>query len=330
MNNRIRLLIADDHPIFRGGLRNFLEVEPDVVVVGEAASGEEALDLTYQLAPDLLLLDLMMPGIPSLEVIRTLAGNAPGTRMLLLTGNIESHELIKALQLGAHGVVMKQSGTETLLKAIRLVMAGQYWIGRERIACLVETMRAQATVRLQAGEAGDLIQPATHPMNTRPIGELPVAVHEAVRSNAGARPFGLTPRELDIVKSVTDGLTNREIARRSSILRPQPSAVCFDDQPGDVETERSTVRIVLVPLCDGRENRCQAGLADAGTAVDDCNQAVAVPPAHAHPDDAAGRGEFDRVVDQVRQHVKDPRRIAVHHHRAADVTRQHDRFGRGE
>jgi two-component system, NarL family, nitrate/nitrite response regulator NarL len=176
----IRLLIADDHPILRAGLRKLLEAEQDFIVVGEAASGHEAVELTRELLPDVLLLDFVMPGVPCMDVVRTVKETAPATRTLLLTANIESGEVVKALQLGARGVVMKESATEMLMKAIRLVMSGQYWIGREGIGGLVDTLRAQDR-------------------------------------DPGERPFRLTVRELDIIRSVAAGLTNREIARRATI-----------------------------------------------------------------------------------------------------------------
>jgi DNA-binding NarL/FixJ family response regulator len=180
MEHPIRLLIADDHPIVRDGIRKLLEAECDFVVVGEAASGHEAVESTRRLAPDLLLLDLMMPGVPFLDVIRILAEDAPATRTLLLTASIEPGELVQAIQLGARGVVMKESATELLMKAIRLVIAGQYWIGREGVTKLVDSLRT----------------PKDAPFE---------------------RPYGLTARELEIVKGVTRGWTNKEIAQRLTL-----------------------------------------------------------------------------------------------------------------
>jgi two-component system, NarL family, nitrate/nitrite response regulator NarL len=180
MDKPIRILIADDHPILRDGLRKLLEAESDFVVAGEACNGHEALQLTRQLEPDLLLLDLVMPGVPCLEVLRLLAATSLPTRTILLTASIERDQIVKALQLGARGVVLKDSASQVLMKAIRLVMAGQYWIGRESVGELVETFRTQMF---------DVME----------------------------RRFGLTARELEIVTTVTAGLTNKEIARRLSL-----------------------------------------------------------------------------------------------------------------
>jgi two-component system nitrate/nitrite response regulator NarL len=180
MDKSIRILIADDHPILREGLRKLLEAEDDFVVAGEASTGDEALQITRELEPDMLLLDLMMPGVPCLEVLRSLTASAVPTRTLLLTASIEPDDFVKALQLGARGVVMKDAASQLLMKAIRKVMDGQYWIGREGVAGLVDTFKSQMF-------------------------------------DAKERRFGLTPRELAIVATVTTGLTNREIAQRFSI-----------------------------------------------------------------------------------------------------------------
>src|SRR5947209_1070151 len=123
----IRILIADDHPIFRDGLRRLLESEPGFHVVGEGADGEQAFKLARQLKPDVLLLDLAMPHMPGLEVLRELANSPTPVRTILLTAAIERPQIVEALQLGARGVVLKESATELLLKSIRMVMAGEYW-----------------------------------------------------------------------------------------------------------------------------------------------------------------------------------------------------------
>jgi two-component system, NarL family, nitrate/nitrite response regulator NarL len=180
MDNKIRILIADDHPILRDGLRKLLQAEADFLVVGEAADGDEALAAARQLEPDLMLLDRAMPGVPYFDVLRQLAASSLPTRPLLLTASIDSQDIVKALQLGAWGVVMKDAASEILRKAIRTVMKGQYWITRESVGSLVDAFRARGAA----------------PRDRR---------------------FGLTPRELDIVLTVASGLTNREIAQRFAL-----------------------------------------------------------------------------------------------------------------
>src|ERR1051325_2832763 len=122
----VRLVIADDHPIFRDGLRRLLEAEAHFKVLGEASDGAEAVKVARQLKPDILLLDLAMPKHPGLEAMRELSvpANTPAVRVILLTAATEKSEIVEALQLGARGVVLKDSATQVLFKAIHTVMEG--------------------------------------------------------------------------------------------------------------------------------------------------------------------------------------------------------------
>jgi DNA-binding NarL/FixJ family response regulator len=180
MDKQTRILIADDHAILRDGLRKLLESESDFVVAGEASNGHEALAAARQLEPDVMLLDPGMPGAPYLDVLRGVTTSALPTRPLLLTASIEPDEIVKALQAGARGVVLKEAASQVLMKAIRTVLAGEYWIARDNVRSLVETVRARPADPLE-------------------------------------RRFGLTPREREIVMTVATGLTNREIAQRFSL-----------------------------------------------------------------------------------------------------------------
>jgi two-component system, NarL family, nitrate/nitrite response regulator NarL len=185
MDNRrsqpIRILLADDHPIFRDGLRRLLEAEPDLKVIGEACDGAEAVKMARQLKPDILLLDLAMPRMPGLEALREMsAGPANSSvRVILLTAAAEKKQIVEALQLGARGVVLKDSATQLLLKSIHTVMSGEYWVGRESVSNLVQYLR-------------NLVQS---------FGE-----------ESKQKKFGLTPRELEIVSAVVAGYSNKEIA----------------------------------------------------------------------------------------------------------------------
>ena len=127
----IRILIADDHAIFRDGLRRLLSSENDFNVVGEAADGNEAMALIQQLKPDILLLDLAMPRAPGMETLRQLVQSQLSVRVIVLTASIHPFEVTCALQLGARGVVLKASAPEVLLKSIRAVAEGQYWVAGE-------------------------------------------------------------------------------------------------------------------------------------------------------------------------------------------------------
>jgi DNA-binding NarL/FixJ family response regulator len=176
----IRIVIADDHPIFRDGLRRLLEAEPGLKVIGEASDGNDAVKLARQLKPDVMLLDLAMPRQPGLEALRDLStGGANGVKVILLTAAAEKHQIVEALQLGARGVVLKDSATQLLLKSIHTVMAGEYWVGREAVSNLVQYLRMQM---------------------------------QASNEESRQKKFGLTPRELEIVSAVVAGYSNREIA----------------------------------------------------------------------------------------------------------------------
>lgn len=179
-SDTIRIVIADDHPIFRDGLRRLLEAETDLKVVGEACDGAEAVKLARQFKPDILLLDLAMPRHPGLEALREMSSGSPdGVRVILLTAAAEKNQIVEALQLGARGVVLKDSATQLLLKSIHTVMSGEYWVGRESVSNLVQYLR---NLMQSSGE------------------------------EARQKKFGLTPRELEIVSAVVAGYANKEIA----------------------------------------------------------------------------------------------------------------------
>jgi DNA-binding NarL/FixJ family response regulator len=181
----IRIVIADDHALFRDGLRMLLESERGLEVVGEAADGEQAVKLARRHKPDILLLDWSMPRLGGLDVLQDLAALSESVRILVLTASIENRQILEALQRGARGVVLKESATEVLLKSIQAVFAGKYWIGRERVSDLVEAVRSIAP-----SFRDEMITP---------------------------RPFRLTPREREIVAAVVAGFANKEIAQKFAL-----------------------------------------------------------------------------------------------------------------
>jgi two-component system nitrate/nitrite response regulator NarL len=132
----ITILIADDHPVVRDGLRRILEIEPDMKVVGEASDGLEAVRAVHELKPDVLLLDLFMPKASGFDVLRQLEG--ADTRFLILTAGNKRSDLLEAVRCQAHGILTKDAPVDALLKAIRCVAAGEYWIERDLLTNAVQ------------------------------------------------------------------------------------------------------------------------------------------------------------------------------------------------
>jgi two-component system, NarL family, nitrate/nitrite response regulator NarL len=180
----IRIVVADDHPVVRFGVRNMLLNEPGFEVVGEAGDGDDAITQTIELEPDILLLDLLMPRLPGLEAMRAIMTKSPRVKIVLLTSTISQQQIIEALQIGARGIVLKDSVAGDLTEALRAVLGGDYWIGGERVANLLKALQG-----LQAQAA---------------------AVPER-------KTYGLTPRELEVVSCIVEGCSNRDIAKQFSI-----------------------------------------------------------------------------------------------------------------
>src|SRR5580698_10123489 len=180
----IRIVVADDHPVVRFGVKNMLQNEPGFEVVGEAEDGDDAITQTLELEPDILLLDLAMPRLPGLEAMRAIMTKSPRVKIVLLTSTISTQQVIEALQIGARGIVLKDAVVGDLAQALRAVLGGDYWIGGERVANLLKALQG-----LQAQAA---------------------AVPER-------KTYGLTPRELEVVTCIVEGCSNRDIAKQFAI-----------------------------------------------------------------------------------------------------------------
>jgi two-component system nitrate/nitrite response regulator NarL len=170
----IKILIADDHVIFRDGLRKLLDSDDKLTVVGEACNGAECVKMLGNLKPDILLLDLRMPDKSGLAVLEEVNFDTVPTRVIILTAAEDDREVIRAMRLGARGVVLKQSATEVLLKSIHRVHAGEIWLDNRTTA---EVINAFST-----GEAA--------PRRGKPL---------------------VSDREKEIVQLVVQGFRNKEI-----------------------------------------------------------------------------------------------------------------------
>jgi two-component system response regulator DegU len=138
----IRIVIADDHLIFRDGLRRLLDLELGLSVVGETGSGDEAIPVVTAAEPDVLLLDLAMPRRSGWSVLQALAGAAPAVRPIVLSTDVDHAGAVRALQLGARAVILKEGATGTLCACIRGVMRGEYWVGRQRVTGVRSLLRS--------------------------------------------------------------------------------------------------------------------------------------------------------------------------------------------
>jgi two-component system, NarL family, nitrate/nitrite response regulator NarL len=180
----IRILVADDHPVVRFGVKNMLTAEKGFDVVGEAGDGDDAITQTLELEPDILLLDLAMPKLPGLEAMRAIMQRTQRTKIILLTSTISTQQVIEALQIGARGIVLKDSVANDLNESLRAVLSGDYWIGGKRVVNLLAALH-------------DLMQKAA-------------AVPER-------KTYGLTPRELEVVTCIVEGCSNKDIAKQYTI-----------------------------------------------------------------------------------------------------------------
>jgi DNA-binding NarL/FixJ family response regulator len=176
----IRLVLVDDHPIVLHGLEQLFERHPDFDVVRCCADGVTALDAVATHQPDVLLMDLRMPGLSGLDVLRTLSTQQSRCRCVLLTAIVADSEVMEAVRLGVRGIVLKDSSPDVLVDCVRRVYRGEQWIERETVTRALQRALDRESAEREAGET-------------------------------------LTPREIEIVRMVAQGLRNKVIADRLSI-----------------------------------------------------------------------------------------------------------------
>lgn len=178
----IRVLLADDHAVLRDSLAAFLALYPDVAVVGTASDGLETLANTAALSPDVLLLDLAMPGLGGLEVLRRVSKGHPGCKVVILTQHDAPQYILPSLQAGARGYLLKKSGGVEVVNAIRAVMRGERVLSPSVTQFVIDA-----------------------------------AVQNCADAASGATSPDLTDREREVLCLIGEGHTNVEIARRLAI-----------------------------------------------------------------------------------------------------------------
>ena len=179
MSEQIAVLVADDHALVREGISEYLEMQPDIVVVGQAKSGEEAVQLAAEHAPDVVLMDLIMPGMNGVEATRRLVAQSPNTHVVVLTSYHEDEHVFPAVRAGALSYILKEVGRVELAEAVRKAAAGE------------AVLHPRVAARIMRELRGD---------RSSGRDDLPGLSHE------------LSDREIEVLRLIAAGLSNAEIA----------------------------------------------------------------------------------------------------------------------
>jgi DNA-binding NarL/FixJ family response regulator len=182
---KIRIGIVDDHPIVREGLRKLLELEDDFEVVGEAENGRTALEMVEDLQPDVILLDLKMPGMDGLTALQAMQHAGHPTKVVVLTASEDKNEWVQAMKMGCSGIVVKQTQPDLIVKSIRKVYSGEIWL---------DSLTTAAVMRQFASPA-----------------------EQAAAGGKGRERSPLSTREREIVALVAQGFKNKEMAEKMFI-----------------------------------------------------------------------------------------------------------------
>jgi two-component system response regulator NreC len=214
----ISILLADDHPIVRCGLRALLEAECDFRVVGEAEEGPDAVEQVERLKPDVIVLDLMMPGLNGLEVARETAQRSPGTRVIILSMYANEAYVLEALNSGAAGYVLKKSSPDELVRAIRAVVAGELYLSHSLSQSAIDAYQEKSQ-----GAPPDPYERLTN----REREVLHLTAEGYTSSEIGAR-LSISPRTVEM---------HRSNMMRKLGLSSQPEVIRYAFQRGIVPVE---------------------------------------------------------------------------------------------
>ena len=184
----IRIVIADDHPILRDGLKKLLSLEDDFEVVGEASDGREVLDRIQELAPDILLLDISMPNLDGLAALQVLQQSNNKTKVIILTASEDKNQFVQAMKLGCSGIVLKQTATDLIVKSIRKVYGGEIWLDSHTTAAVMRQFASPSDGGSSSSTGGKSRERS--PLSTR---------------------------EREIVQLVAQGFKNKEMAEKMFI-----------------------------------------------------------------------------------------------------------------
>src|SRR4051812_15295145 len=184
----VRIVLADDHPIVRDGLKKLLQLEEDFEVVGEAGDGREVLEKVRELDPDVVLLDLRMPNLDGLSALQALQQTNKRVRVIVLTASEDKNEFVQAMKLGCSGIVLKRTAPDLIVKSIRKVHAGEIWLDSHTTAAVMRQFSTAADLAAAGGNG-----------------------------KGGRERSPLSQREREIVALVAQGYKNKEMAEKMFI-----------------------------------------------------------------------------------------------------------------
>jgi DNA-binding NarL/FixJ family response regulator len=207
----VRVLIADDHSVVRQGLRMFLKLDPELEVVGEASDGGEAVRLARALTPDVVLMDLLMPGTDGITATARIRTEVPGTEVLALTSVLEDASVVGAVQAGAVGYLLKDTQAEQLCKAIKAAALGQVQLAPEAAARLVREVRAPDSPETLTARETEVLGALARGLTNREIGRALSIGERTVKTHVShvLSKLGLQSRTQAALHAVRIGLVSR-------------------------------------------------------------------------------------------------------------------------